>query len=175
MKNLLAIVDRSEVKIDDIITSLLQSAHSSEMRLQVVSLSSMIERLGAAIEDKSLLRNIAVKIELDKTPEIIINADEQKLEMALLNILVNATEAVQDDTGKIEISCRRKNSTAIVQIRDNGCGMSPENKSKLLNLFYLQAKRDRARTGNYTEHSSNPQSENRSGFVWEKGPFLPYS
>ena len=135
-KILLEIVERSEVKIDHIITSLLQSAHSSEMRWQTLSLNKMIQQLVAGIEDKTLLRNITVQVAAVEGPEIFINADEKKLEMALLNILVNAIEAVQDGTGKIEISLGMKKNAAIVQIRDNGCGMSPDNRSKLFEPYF---------------------------------------
>jgi C4-dicarboxylate-specific signal transduction histidine kinase len=66
----------------------------------------------------------------------MIQADTSKLEMAILNIVINAVEAVQDETGVIDIGVLAKDKQAVVMISDNGCGISAENKSRLFEPYF---------------------------------------
>jgi C4-dicarboxylate-specific signal transduction histidine kinase len=65
-----------------------------------------------------------------------IKADAAKLEMALLNLVINAIEAVADETGIIQITTYCKPGQAIVLISDNGCGMTPETKARLFEPYF---------------------------------------
>ena len=65
-----------------------------------------------------------------------IQADSSKLEMAILNIVINAIEAVKDETGIIDIQVDITSKHASLMISDNGCGISPENKSRLFEPYF---------------------------------------
>jgi PAS domain S-box-containing protein len=131
----LEIIQRNGKRINDLITELLQSSRPSDMNLQPVPVHDIIQNVINAVQDRVLLR----KISINYTPVdqgLHIKADTAKLEMAILNIVINAIEAVKDETGVIDIHIQARNKHAVMVISDNGCGISPENKSRLFEPYF---------------------------------------
>jgi PAS domain S-box-containing protein len=131
----LDIIHRNGQRINDLVTELLQSSRPADMNFADVSLQGLLDKVVAAVQDKVKLRNIKLISNYDTT-DCNIKADSPKLEMALLNILVNAIEAVPDDTGLIEVTTICQNRPAQLYIIDNGCGISSENKEKLFEPYF---------------------------------------
>lgn len=131
----LEIIQRNGKRINDLITELLQSSRPSDMNLAPVPLHDIVQNVINAVEDRVLLR----KININYAPSdaaLTIKADSAKLEMAILNIVINAIEAVNDETGIIDIYIQPRNKHVLLMISDNGCGISPENKSRLFEPYF---------------------------------------
>ena len=131
----LDIIHRNGQRINDLVTELLQSSRPAEISLSPVSLNEIVQKVAQSLEDKLILRNIEL-IATYSEPDCTINADAPKLEMAILNVLVNAIEAVPDNTGVIEVMTTCHNNQPQLLISDNGCGISPENKAKLFEPYF---------------------------------------
>ncbi|MEP7108752.1 MAG: ATP-binding protein [Ferruginibacter sp.] len=131
----LDIIHRNGQRINDLVTELLQSSRPADMNFADVSLHGLLNKVIASVEDKLLLRNIKLIANYDKN-DSTIKADAPKLEMAILNILVNAIEAVPDITGVIEVATLGQNKQAQIYIIDNGCGINAENKEKLFEPYF---------------------------------------
>lgn len=54
-----------------------------------------------------------------------IDADEEEIYKVVLNLLLNAVEASQNDAA-VEVAYGARNELAFVEVRDRGCGMSAE-------------------------------------------------
>jgi PAS domain S-box-containing protein len=67
-----------------------------------------------------------------------IQASQQHLEDAWINLLINAREAVsRSEDGAVKVSsCLLPNDTIEIRIQDNGPGISPENLERLFNPFF---------------------------------------
>lgn len=131
----LEIIQRNGKRINDLITELLQSSRPSDMDLQPCALSEVLQNVINSVQDRTTLRKIHINFSIPEH-ETFIQADSSKLEMAILNILINAIEAVQDETGVIDIGVLTKDKEAVVLISDNGCGISAENKSRLFEPYF---------------------------------------
>jgi PAS domain S-box-containing protein len=107
----------------------------------VTHLSSMLQRL--------IGENVAIQIQL-KTPRIWLEADQSMMEQVLINLVVNARDAMPQG-GKLLITTRlkhlesnfsvehpqgREGCFACVEVADTGCGMSPEVISHLFEPFF---------------------------------------
>src|SRR6266478_6046472 len=66
--------------------------------------------------------------------------DFKKLERALLNLLLNACEAVPAESGKIDIQLRRKGESLEIRIEDNGPGIAEPVRDKLFEPFVSYGK-----------------------------------
>jgi signal transduction histidine kinase len=127
----LEIIERNAKRINDLITELLQSSRPADIELHSISLLAIVDDVITSVQDRAVLRKIT--IHFDHTGgDCMIKADKTKLEMALLNILINAIEAVADETGKIEIIVHCKPTQAVLIISDNGVWNEPGNKSKII-------------------------------------------
>ncbi|MCC3374249.1 HAMP domain-containing sensor histidine kinase [Cohnella sp. REN36] len=75
--------------------------------------------------------------------ELLVNASEQltisgnppKFKQALINMLKNSVESLQD-AGKIEVVAYEENGAVVIRITDNGQGMDEEQLAKLGNPYF---------------------------------------
>lgn len=64
-----------------------------------------------------------------------IQADKYRIEQVLINLLSNAIK-YSPGADKIQVGLERYSSSLIIRIKDEGIGVTPEQKSKLFNRFY---------------------------------------
>ena len=57
------------------------------------------------------------------------------MKQILANIIQNAADAI-DEGGRVELKAERSNNKIIIIVRDNGCGMDEETKSRAFNSFF---------------------------------------
>ncbi|PZR34919.1 MAG: hybrid sensor histidine kinase/response regulator [Azospira oryzae] len=134
-KVFLEIINRNSKRINALITELLNSSRPAEMSYQPVSLQHILDATLQVALDRMTLKQIHSEV---KYPDeaCMINADVEKLKIAFLNIIINATEAITGDHGLIRISVTAKSQYYIVEVKDNGCGIEPENLSKLFEPYF---------------------------------------
>jgi len=129
------IIRRNIGRIDDLISQLLDSARSTEIEAKKVVLQDILDKAIAAASDRICLKKIKLQIEYPENP-IRILADAEKLKMAFLNILINAIEALNENTGRLNILITQEISFNKVIIRDNGVGISEENLSRIFDPYF---------------------------------------
>jgi PAS domain S-box-containing protein len=129
------IIRRNVKRIDDIIAELLDSYRPTQKKLQASDLRKIMMESIQGAHDRMTLKGIQIQ---ENYPEqrLIMPTDEEKLRIAFLNILVNATEAIQNDNGKIVVSLEEKDGDFIVEISDNGTGIPPEILAKLFEPYF---------------------------------------
>jgi signal transduction histidine kinase len=69
------------------------------------------------------------------TGTLAIEADEEALKQALVNLLSNA-EKYSSDTKVIDINVRRDNANAVVSVGDRGVGIPPGKAGRIFDEFY---------------------------------------
>jgi nitrogen fixation/metabolism regulation signal transduction histidine kinase len=85
-------------------------------------------------------KHIDVEIIL-KEPAIFIHADPSLIEQVLINLLVNAIDAVKNIAHpQIILSAGIANNKTIIRVSDNGAGMSPEVIDKIFVPFFSTKK-----------------------------------
>jgi len=67
-------------------------------------------------------------------PSPVVNMDYINLKTAICNIIQNSVEAM-GDTGLLEISTRLEDGRAVVEIKDNGPGIDPDEQKKIFHPF----------------------------------------
>lgn len=131
----LEIIHRNSNRINDLINELLNSSRPSEIQKKNTVLQSVIDKIVKADRDSFRLKNIALQVDYPSEP-INIELDVEKMVIAISNILVNAVEAIDHEKGKINILLKKDNEHAIIEISDNGSGISEENIPRLFEPFY---------------------------------------
>ncbi|NEQ36372.1 MAG: cyclic nucleotide-binding domain-containing protein [Okeania sp. SIO3I5] len=81
-----------------------------------------------------------VKLIVSVEEGLIINADENKINRALQNLLANALEAINQYEGKIEIKAKRKERWVEIIFSDNGSGIPKEIQDNLFEAFVSYGK-----------------------------------
>ena len=129
------IIYRNSGRINELIKELLNSSRPSEMQLKESVLQSVIDEIINAARDRINLKNIVLQV--DYPPEFVnVYLDYEKMVIALLNILLNAVEAIEHNNGRISIRVKKGNENAIIEISDNGSGISEDKIPRLFEPYY---------------------------------------
>ncbi len=134
------IISRNSKRIEDLITELLSSSRPAQIIEQQESLRRIIEESLTSAKDRIMLKKIEL-VTCFPDEEIMLLADSEKLKIALLNIIINAVEAMDQANGRLEISLSLVDDKPQVIIKDNGCGITEENLSRLFEPYFT-AKRN---------------------------------
>lgn len=134
-KIFLEIIQRNSKRIDNLIAELLDSYRPAEKSFKVTNLRSVLEDTMVMAADRIRLKNIGLSVNYPSDP-CIIQADESKLKIAFLNIVVNATEAISNGSGKVDIQLSEKTENYVVEISDNGCGIPSDILAKLFEPYF---------------------------------------
>lgn len=132
--NLIDIINRNSSRINLLITDLLNSTRFLELTFTAASVNDLLDETLETARDRIQLNNIKVIKHYD--PEICkVSVDAERIKIALLNIIINATEAIEGDNGIIEIKTEAMDDSCVITISDNGQGMDQKALSKLFEPF----------------------------------------
>jgi signal transduction histidine kinase len=122
-------------RLDEVLNGFLKFARPDELKLQPVRLAALISDIQTSVAPEAERRHITMKVECpDTLPEI--NADPGMLSQALLNLALNACQAMPDG-GALKLACRATSRRRVeVDIEDTGVGIPPEHLGKIFDLYF---------------------------------------
>ena len=131
------IIQRNGKRISDLISELLNTSRPSENTLEKQTLQNILDDVIAASIDRLTLKHIKLQVSYPNTMQEVM-ADREKLKLALLNIVINAIEAMEEQVGQLSIAIQHANNNVLLIISDNGCGISEESVSRLFEPYFTQ-------------------------------------
>ena len=114
---------------------MLDSSRPTDLTFEKNTLQYLMdETIGEAI-DRIRLQHVNMQIKYNDR-DCYIMANKEKLKIAFLNIIINAIEAMEPNTGILQITIDSNKDTHYVSIKDNGCGIPEENISRLFEPYF---------------------------------------
>ncbi|HEV8283948.1 MAG TPA: ATP-binding protein [Chitinophagaceae bacterium] len=129
------IIDRSSVRINEILNEFLQSSRNDPAKRDRISINQLLDEILVIVKDRLILKNISVK-KFYTTSFCELLLDKPKITIALLNIIVNAIEAMTSENGELKLTTLLRNGKCIVTIEDNGCGINKKNIKKIFKPYF---------------------------------------
>ena len=139
---------RHEVeRIDSTVRALLDRARPRLVSVRECSLTQVVERavnVAKAQLGKATASQKQISIELESSgDDILISIDPGQIEDAVLNLVINAIDAVEGG-GRIKIRVGRSESNrldspmqeAVIEVSDDGPGISEANLGRIFNPFF---------------------------------------
>jgi two-component system, NtrC family, sensor kinase len=119
----------------EIVHKLLNLAREMEPVIQGADINDLIVHMAALIEREAATKNIRVTKLLE--PDLpIVYSDPPLLRQVVLNLLINATHAVEKD-GTITVTTKsNENKSVEIGVTDTGSGISKENLNKIFTPFF---------------------------------------
>src|SRR3569833_2422004 len=113
----------------------------TKLDLKKILVRDLFENLSSLMAPTMEKKHIELEIVL-RDPALAIEADVNLVEQVLINLVVNAIEAVKDrETPRITLSAEiQPNNRTIVRVADNGLGMPPELLDKIFIPFFSTRK-----------------------------------
>ncbi len=140
LEDMMDIIDMEIRRIDGLIQNYLSITRPNPIQKHQVDLSVLLDEVILSQHERAASQSITFK--RDFTSEsVVINADGDQVKQAVLNIFINAFQAMKDG-GKIDISVKtdHKNSRykgfVELSFRDYGVGIEPEIIPEVFDFFF---------------------------------------
>jgi len=128
------VLDSEIDRLDSVVKRFLDFTRPPEMHQEELSLREILENVIAVERPRLEKANIRIDIRLAAdVPNVLV--DKPLLQQALINLLVNAAEAMPGG-GNLYVALRRRGETAEIEIRDTGRGIAPEHRQRIFQLFF---------------------------------------
>ncbi len=130
------IVSRNLDRINYLMLNMLAFSKQHQPDFEATDLNALLEECVELIAAQAERKEVAVLTDFDPTvPPIPL--DPNGIHQAVVNLLVNALDAVEQADGVITVSTHFNTPAEVVDIaiHDNGCGIEPQMRSRLFQPF----------------------------------------
>ncbi len=127
------IVGHEVDRIHNIVKNLLLFSKPSEPNKKLCSVNEPLKDILDLLSNEFLKKNIHANFHFE---EHQILADSEQLKQALLNVVLNAVDAMKESGGTLDVRTIATKEDMEVLITDTGCGISKENIPHLFDPFY---------------------------------------
>jgi signal transduction histidine kinase len=122
-------------RLDEVVAGFLKFARPDELKLQPVHLGHLISDVVTTVGPEAERNGVVVKVDLPPGPPEI-NADQGMLRQALLNLALNACQAMSNG-GTLRIACRSTlKRTVEIDVEDTGVGIQPDHLKRIFDLYF---------------------------------------
>jgi len=125
-------------RLDRVVQTLVDFSRPVELRLSSFDLRRVVDEVGMLASPEAARRGVKVNTHLG-TDALPVKADNDLVKQALLNVVLNGVQAMEDG-GTLTIVAFRHSSAASIEVRDQGGGIPPEIRDKVYNLYFTTKK-----------------------------------
>jgi two-component system, NtrC family, sensor histidine kinase HydH len=129
-------------RLNALVARFLDFARPSHLELHPVQITSILDRALDSVKSQIPDANVTVERQYDPAPNIQV--DEQLCERVFVNLIQNAFQAMQSDSGASARILRLRVTPALagvdVIVEDTGPGVPPELREQVFNPFYTSKK-----------------------------------
>jgi signal transduction histidine kinase len=127
----------SEIRrLDQVLQGFLKFTRAEDLKLQPVDVAALVQEVVPIIRPEAEQRGVVLAVECDNVPDI--NGDPAMLRQALLNLTLNACQAMPNG-GTLRIRGERVIGTGrrvAILFSDTGTGIAPEHLQRIFDLYF---------------------------------------
>ncbi len=135
MKKYLRRIQDEAFRCKGITGSLLDFSRLGDAKKTQVDLRGIIESVVEMVRPLGRYRRRHIEFRCDHPAMIVANP--QELKQVALNLITNALDSVEDG-GRVEIRLQRESNQIVLEVQDNGCGMTDEVMQHLFEPFFTR-------------------------------------
>jgi PAS domain S-box-containing protein len=133
-------------RASELTQQMLAYAGRASIAIRPVDVSTTVREIGSLLETTISKK---ARIRLDLAPGLpFVDGDEGQLQQIVMNLVINASEAIGENPGEIRVTTRqlekfegslpsrRASHYVALEVRDTGCGMSEETKARIFDPFF---------------------------------------
>ncbi len=132
---LLDMISRNGNRINLLVSDLLNATRFVQLEFAEMDINQLVEETLELAKDRIELEQIIVKKEY--SDELCkVSVDAEKMKLALLNIIVNAIEAMKKNNGILQLKTKKQGNKCLIEIKDNGGGMNEDTLQKIFEPYF---------------------------------------
>lgn len=122
-------------RLSRVISELLEFARPAKLKLKLSDMNELLMHSVKLVQQEATVKN--VKIQLNLTSDSAnVNADPDRLTQCVLNLYLNALQAMEKGGQLTIASSVRDDDTFGIDIKDNGSGISADDLSKIFDPYF---------------------------------------
>ncbi len=133
-ERLLSIIQRETQRLSDLTSSFLLYGRPEKKKLEKVNLKEEFSAALVLLSQRKKLQQ--ADVDMDVPDDLVIKVDADMLRQVILNLLLNAFQALPKENGRIKIQAGRHNGRVRIKISDNGIGIPADKIEKIFNPFF---------------------------------------
>lgn len=131
---ILQLISDESSRCGRIVKDLLHFSHQDELQFVNVSIKKIVDRSLKLMSHHFQINNVKINLNY-QIDDIHVECDAQRIEQALIAILVNAVESMPEG-GTITISIAKELDNSVIRISDEGKGIPPEVLPHIFEPFF---------------------------------------
>jgi signal transduction histidine kinase len=128
-------VQRETARLRDTLDDFLRFAGRMELLRRPVELNRMLEELVDFYTPQAQLQRVALRLRKSDGPLTAL-LDERLLKQAILNLMINALQAMPEAGGEIILSARHEDGSTVLDVIDTGRGMDAATVSRIFEAYF---------------------------------------
>jgi signal transduction histidine kinase len=134
------VISKEIKRLDEVVNGFLKFARPDELKLQPVRLAALISDVATTAAAEAERNRITMTVDCAENLPAI-NADPGMMGQALLNLALNACQAMPDG-GTLKIGCRAASRRRVeINVEDTGVGIPPEHLGRIFDLYFTTKER----------------------------------
>ncbi len=125
-------------RLDRVVQTLVDFNRPLELRLSDFDLRRLMEDVALLASPEAARQGVKVETNLGSEP-LPVRADADLIKQALLNVVINGVQAMNEG-GVLSMVTHRDDNAATIEVRDHGVGIAPEIRDKIFNLYFTTKK-----------------------------------
>ncbi len=142
----LDVIRKSVARCKDLVESWLSISRSEARAYSPVNLYTIASQISQEMMPMAADKKVQLRFTHD-TDEALVLGEKTQLIRILQNLIINALDSLPDHDGHIELSLSSRNKEVVIEVRDNGCGIPPEQLENIFDPFHHTSKRESGGTG----------------------------
>ena len=131
----LTTVQKETARLRDTVDDFLRYAGRMELVKQPTELNTLLEELVDFFSPQAQLQRVQLRLRRSDG-QLVAPVDERLLKQAILNLMINALQAMPEAGGEIILSARKQDGRALLEVIDTGRGMDPETVARIFDAYY---------------------------------------
>ena len=123
---------------------LLSLARPGSGRREIISMATVADAVVSTLAGLGTVGKRTLALDVPKGDDLAVLADEGEMKQVLLNLIINALEAVDPATGQVKVTVTRGKDTIALCVDDNGQGMSSQTLELIFQPFFTDKNRQGA-------------------------------
>jgi signal transduction histidine kinase len=128
------IISREILRLDRVVRTFLDFTRPVELQLDNVPLQELVREIVELARPQTDAANIRVSVQ-QEADGVEVRVDRDLLKQAVLNVVVNAMQAMPEG-GELRFESSASKDTAELRISDTGPGIPPELRDKIFRLYF---------------------------------------
>jgi signal transduction histidine kinase len=135
----LSMVQKEASRLRDFLDDFMRFAGKIELTPSRIDLYRLLEDLVDFFTPQAQLQRVQLRVRPPQQP-VIANVDDRLVKQAVLNLMINALQAMPEQGGEIILSTREEPGRIFIDVTDTGRGIPPETQARIFDAYYSTKK-----------------------------------